>query len=102
MGDKGDILTNNSSLAVEEILDKLSPVQDISSKKMFGGYGLFHLGKMFGIVNSKGDRYLKVNDSNKEDFLDKGSHQHSKMPYFSIPFEVENDIDTLLKWAKNQ
>ena len=59
MGAKGDKLSNDAGLIVELFIERLSNISGITSKKMFGGYGVFHGGKMFGLVNSKGEIYLK-------------------------------------------
>lgn len=100
MGIKGDKLNQDATQAAELITEKLGGIPGISAKKMFGGYGIFHDKKMFGIVDSKGQCFFKVNELNKSDFEQKGSSQHSKMPYFSIPEVVLNDQNELIAWAK--
>ena len=100
MGTKGEKLTNNSILAANTLEGKLKSIGDITSKKMFGGHGIFHSGKMFCIVDSKGKSFLKLNEANKLDFEKKGSEQHSKMPYYSIPDDVLNNNKMLLSWVK--
>ena len=47
MGTKGDKLTKNAHLSAETLVDKLSAIAGIRSKKMFGGYGIFREEKMF-------------------------------------------------------
>nr|WP_298923358.1 TfoX/Sxy family protein [uncultured Allomuricauda sp.] len=100
MGVKGAKITQGSVLAAELIVQKLSSISDISAKKMFGGHGIFHTGKMFGIIHSKGTAYLKVDISNQKDYEKNGARKHGKMPYYSIPDAVFDDVDTLLLWAK--
>ncbi len=100
MGIKGDKLTDKSFITSELLVEKLKSIGGISSKRMFGGYGIFHHGKMFGIIDSKGQGYLKADTSNKEDFQEKGAHQHFKMPYYSIPEEIMNNQELLISWAK--
>lgn len=99
MGQKGDKLTQDMVLVAELLINKLAPIGGISSKKMFGGYGIFHDGKMFSIIDSHGDCFMKADDSNKKQFEARGSSQHSRMPYFSIPDEVFNNHDELILWA---
>lgn len=101
MGNKGDKLSQDSVISAEELVTKLSPIGGISSKKMFGGHGIFHDGKMFGIIDSKGRAFLKVNTATASDFIKKEAEQHSRMPYFSIPIEVLETPEELLKWARN-
>ncbi len=100
MGIKGDKMTGASQLSAEGLLDRLA-IDQLSSKKMFGGHGIFHNGKMFGIVNSQGDIYFKVDDSNRARFEAAGAHQHGKMPYFSVPAAVLEDVEALTDWAQS-
>ncbi len=88
MGEKGNKLSQDSVLTAELLLEKLSQIGGITSKKMFG------------IVDAKGQSYLKADDSNRTDFEASGSHKHSRMPYYSIPEEIYNDPETLVTWAK--
>jgi len=100
MGVKGDKTSQDSVLAAELLVEKLISIGSITSKKMFGGHGIFHEGKMFAIVDSKGQAFMKVDDSNRADFEEMNAQQHSKMPYFSIPMEIFNDYDILIAWAR--
>ena len=100
MGIKGNKLSNDATLSVELLKEKLIQISGITSKKMFGGFGVFHEGKMFALVNSKGEMYLKINDSIRPKFEEAGAHQYGKMPYFSIPEAVFNDLEKLVRWAE--
>lgn len=88
MGQKGDKHSNEAQLTADLLLEKLSSLNGITSKKMFGGHGIFHNGKMFGIVDSKGKSFLRTNDETKPSFLKKGAEQHSKMPDHTIPESI--------------
>ncbi len=100
MGAKGDKNTLDGQLAAELLVSKLKPIEGVSSKKMFGGYGIFHDRKMFGIVDSKGQAYFKVGEANLHEYEEEGSLKHGKMPYYSIPEPILNDAESLLVWAK--
>ena len=100
MGEKGKNRSQDSLLGAELLLEKLSPIGGITSKKMFGGFGLFHDGKMFALVDPQGQGYLKVDDSNLTDFESYGSQKHKPMPYYSIPDEILGDPEQLMEWAK--
>ncbi len=93
-------MSKDSTTLVELLLEKLKPIEGISSKKMFGGYGVFHDNKMFGIVSAKGQCYLKVSDATKTAYEDNGAEKHSRMPYYSIPEAIMNDNKLLEVWAK--
>ena len=100
MGEKGKKLSQESVLTTDLLLEKLSPIGGLTSKKMFGGHGIFHEGKMFALVDPTGQGYLKTDDSNRTDFESYGSHKHKPMPYYSIPDEIFNDPEALVKWAE--
>jgi DNA transformation protein and related proteins len=100
MGIKGDKTSHDSVITAELLVEKLAPIGGVTSKKMFGGHGLFQNGKMFGLIDSKGGSFMKADDSNRDGFLEKGSIQHSRMPYYSIPLDVFKDQDTFIEWAK--
>ena len=100
MGAKGDQLTNDASISSDLLIEKLSSIDAITSKKMFGGYGIFHDGKMFALINSTGEIYLKADDTIVSKFEDAGSPQHGKMPYFLLPKSVLLDQEIFVQWAK--
>ena len=99
MGKKGDKLTQESIKATEELVSRLNTIDGVTTKKMFGGHGVFHDSKMFGIIDSKGQAFLKADDSTLPDFQAADSSKHSRMPYYSIPEDVLEDDKSLLKWV---
>ncbi len=46
-----------------ETMERLASIGGVSSRAMFGGYGIFHEGTMFALI-SKASLYFKVDDSN--------------------------------------
>lgn len=100
MGTKGDKMTADCQNAAEELVSRLAAIEGITSKKMFGGHGIFHEGKMFGLIDSKGTVHFKVDDSSSIKYMDHGSQKHGKMPYCSVPENVLADTNVLLEWAK--
>ena len=86
------------------IIDQLSGFGDFEHKKMFGGVGFFKEGKMFaGIMY--GDFCLKVGDSNRKDFEDRGIQRFRSdskkkgMPYYQVPVDILEDKTALKEWA---
>jgi len=89
---------------LEYIKDQLSGLGEFETKKMFGGHGFFKDGLMFGMLGS-GIFRLKVDESNEQDYIDKGmkpyySDKKKKgMPYWEVPTDVLEDAAELSKWA---
>ena len=90
MGIKGDKRTSAADDAASLIEGKLAPLGGITTKKMFGGYGIFHDGKMFGLINPKGSVFVKYDKDNPTELEALGGEKHAKMPYFSVPDEHVN------------
>jgi DNA transformation protein len=99
MGEVGAKAGQDAAGTCERVVKDLTPMGEVSIRKMFGGYGIFESSAMFALVNSKGDLFLKVDDTNRSRFDDAGAKQHGKMPYFRVPPEVMEDSDALLDWA---
>ena len=99
MGKKGAKLTPESEAYVENLVTSLAPLGDVTSKKMFGGFGIFEGGVMFGLVSGT-TLHLKVDDSTRSRYEAAGGKQHKPMPYFSLPPTVEKSRAQLRKWGK--
>ncbi len=89
---------------LDYIKDQLSAFGEFETKKMFGGHGFFKDGLMFGMLGS-GTFRLKVDESNEQDYIDKGmkpyySDKKKKgMPYWEVPADVLEDRNELKEWA---
>lgn len=99
MGQKGDKHTVSSADACAMYVKLLAEAGDISSKKMFGGHGLFESGTMFGMVNASGALFFRVGDGDVNDYEQVGARKHGKMPYWTVPDALFDDKGKLLKWA---
>ena len=82
------------SAFMSKILNLLAPLGEVTSKRMFGGYGMFLDGNMFALVTRNDELFLKADDVNKAAFLERGSKSHGRMPYYSTP------IESLNRWAE--
>ena len=100
MGEKGAKLASEATQSYEQITEALQPLGDITGKKMFGGYGIFESGTMFALVNSEGQVFFKVDDTNRWRFEKIGAERHGRMPYFAVSEDVLGDEGTLHEWAK--
>ncbi|KAA3647163.1 MAG: competence protein TfoX [Chloroflexi bacterium] len=99
MGKKGAKLTPQADDMAVEIVNSLSSVGDVSSRKMFGGYGIFESGSMFALIDSAGQVFFKADDSNLAQFEAAGSEKHVRMPYYAVPANVLEDVDAVREWA---
>ena len=79
-------------------MEMLSSVPGITSRPMFGGYGIFQDGDMFALISGS-VLYFKVDDSNLADYESAGSERFKPMPYWSVPADVMEDADSLGQWA---
>lgn len=100
MGRKGTKLTSEASDIAADLVEKLAPLGDVTSRKMFGGVGIFESGSMFALVTSNGTPHLKVDDTNQADFEKRESAKFGRMPYYEIPETVIGNTRSLRSWAK--
>jgi len=93
---------------VAHIVDLLQFIGPVESKFMFGGFGVFLEGLMFGLV-ADNELYLKVDKQNLQDYEDLGLQAFSfekngkqfKMSYYQAPEEAMEDAQLLSDWASN-
>ena len=100
MGEKGAKLTGVSTAVAEQLIDALEPLGEITTKKMFGGHGIFGDGVMFVIVDAAGRSFYRVDDTSRDKYETAGSYNHGRMPYQSIPESVLADSDELIAWGR--
>lgn len=87
------------------VLEQLEEVGAITSKRMFGGVGLY-AGDLFFALLANDVLYLKADDSNRADFEAAGAGPFRPygpggevMQYYEVPVAVFEDADELGRWA---
>lgn len=93
---------------VDYLLELLMDFPNVTSKRMFGGYGIFRDGIMFGLVADSA-LYLKVDAQNKPDFEALGLRPFTyeakgkpiKMSYYEAPEEALDNSDGMITWAES-
>lgn len=88
------------------VLDQLDLLGEVSSRRMFGGVGLYCRGTFFAILFDD-LLYLKVNDGNRRDFLAAKMEPFRPYPdrpsttfqYYRVPADVLEDRKQLAAWA---
>lgn len=91
---------------VSHIVDLLQSIGPVESKSMFGGFGVFLEGLMFGLI-ANNELYLKVDAQIQQDFEALGlqafgfekNGKEFKMGYFQAPEEAMEDGELLSVWA---
>lgn len=89
---------------IVDLLDSFGPVD---ARRMFGGFGIFHQGLMFGLV-SDSTLYLKADAESKGLFEDEGSTPFSyikqgrefTLSYYLAPETFFEDTDEAIRWAR--
>lgn len=89
---------------LQEVFEQLGQIQ---SRKMFGGYGIYHNGVMFGLV-ADDTLYLKADENTAQYFESRGLGQFEydkggkivKMSYYLAPEEILDNPDDAAVWAK--
>ena len=88
---------------VVELLQDIGPV---NSRRMFGGFGIFLDGLMFGLI-AENVLYLKVDDENRADFEELGMQpftydkqgQKMNLSYYQIPDEAMDSMEVMSHWG---
>ena len=91
---------------VSYVVDLMQSLGPVHAKGMFGGYGIYLDGLMFGLV-ADGVLYLKADKETENDFRDRGldAFKYSKkgkefrMSYYQAPEEALEDGEEMNTWA---
>jgi len=89
------------------VLDQLRELDNVSSRRMFGGAGLYRDELFFGLI-SDDTLYLRVDDSNRADYSARGAapfrpyadRPELSMSYYEAPADVLEDARELAEWAR--
>ncbi|MCW9013481.1 MAG: TfoX/Sxy family protein [Gammaproteobacteria bacterium] len=92
---------------VDYLQEVFEPFGNIYARKMFGGYGIYFDGVMFGLV-ANDTLYLKADASTANDFESRNLSQFEykkgnkiiKMSYYLAPEEIFDDPEKATIWAK--
>ena len=94
-----------SSNYLEYIMEILSPHGNITSKPMFGGYGIYKNGVIVAFI-AYDELYFKVDKSNKpqyedfdsEPFIYEAKGKKTTMSYWKVPMEILENEDKIGIW----
>jgi DNA transformation protein len=92
---------------LQYVLEQLADLGQLTTRRMFGGVGLYHEERFFGFI--AGDTlYFKVNDSNRPDYETRGMTRfrpfadkpHLSMTYYEVPADTLEDAEECSLWAR--
>ena len=92
---------------LQYVLEQLAGLGTVTPRRMFGGVGLYHEERFFGLI--AGDTlYFKVNDSNRGDYEARGMSRFRPFPdkpywsmtYYEVPADTLEDADECMAWAR--
>jgi DNA transformation protein len=93
---------------LDYLVGQLEGVGHLSVRRMFGGVGIYSGGIFFGLVY-KERLYFKTDDATRPEYEARGSEgfrpranlKGMKMTYYTVPAEVLEDEDEVVRWARN-
>jgi DNA transformation protein and related proteins len=96
-----------SSDYLNYVLEQLAGLDGVSTRRMFGGVGLYCDERFFGLIDDD-TLYLRVNDDNRADYTRRGmgpfrpyaDRPGLSMTYYEIPADVLEDPPQLVSWAR--
>jgi len=91
---------------VSHLLNLLQTFGPVRARAMFGGYGLYHQGLAFALIDD-GVLYVKADDENRALFEAEGLQRFSYMrqgreqfmSYYTLPEAAMDDPEELARWA---
>jgi DNA transformation protein len=88
------------------VLEQLAGAKRVSSKRLFGGVGLYRDDVIFGLISGE-TLYFKVDDATRCDYEKRGMRRFRPYPdkpllsmtYYEVPPDVIEDPDACVAWA---
>ena len=90
------------------VLEQLSGLGDVESRRMFGGAGLYCGEYFFGLISGDDVLYLRADDTNRADYIARGmaafrpyrNRPRVSMHYYEVPGDVLDNARALTTWAE--
>jgi DNA transformation protein and related proteins len=89
------------------VLEQLGGLGRITSRRMFGGAGIY-CGELFFALVFEDQLYFKVGDTNRTEYEERGMQRFKpyadrpelSMTYYTVPVDVLEDSELLREWGK--
>ena len=91
----------------DKVIGLLLAFGPVQARAMFGGYGVYLDGLMFGLI-AEDVLYFKVDDGNRQEYIDAGSLPFTyegksrpvEMSYYRVPDTLMDDPGGIAGWAE--
>ena len=91
----------------DEVVGRLQPLGPVVHRAMFGGFGIYLDGVMFGLIAYE-TLYFRIDDGNvadyrkarSEPFTYEGRSAPIEMPYWKVPPRIYDGGRELITWAE--
>lgn len=92
---------------LQYVLEQLERLGRVTSRRMFGGVGLYCDDVFFGLIDDD-TLYFKVSEETRADYESLGGQPFRpysdrpevSMSYFSVPADILDDAEDLVAWAR--
>jgi DNA transformation protein len=90
---------------LEFVLDQLAGLKAVTSKRMFGGIGLYQADTFFAIID-EGRLYFVTDETTREAYTSTGMKPFQYAPdkfihtYYEVPVDILEDDGALCEWAR--
>ena len=92
---------------VEYVIEQLQGLDRLTSRRMFSGVGLYSDELFFGLLYHE-RLYFRTDDTTRPEYEARGSEgfrprpniKRMKMRYYTVPADVLEDAEELVKWAR--
>ena len=87
------------------IIEQLGAVPALSTRRMFGGVGLYSDEWFFALIDDD-VLFFKVDDANRDDYVSRGMKAFMPIPgkasfgYYQVPADVIEEAEELTRWAR--
>ncbi len=96
-----------SSAYVDYVLEQVARTGRVTSRRMFGGVGLYSDGQFFGLI-ADDTLYFKVGDETRPAYEARGmipfrpyeDRPEVSMSYYTVPADILDDAEELVIWAR--
>ncbi len=97
--------SNKDQDFLEFVMDQLAGVGRLSSRRMFGGIGLYQSTTFFAVID-EGRLYFVTDDTTRPEYTTRGMRPFQYAPgkfihtYYEVPVDVLEDDRALCEWAR--